>query len=145
MDIVHIGIAHQDSKHVVPHDKSQVIDLHGNQLSDRHHFVVHYSVPLYILHLHREGHQVGALQPTALRECVGAGALEIKLSAIKGEIVGVTRGVANTLTDRVTFLDTILYFTFLIRATRELLTFNLRIEEKEKQKCVTRSRSNAKL
>lgn len=119
------AFAHQDSIHVGPHDDGEAEDLHGNQLSNRHHFVVHHPVPLHILHQNREGLQVGALQPAAFGECVGTGALEVISSPVKRQVMGVTRGVAHTLTNRVAFLDAILYLALLIRATREILTHNL--------------------
>lgn len=128
-------VSHQDSKHVVPHDESEAVDLHSNQLGDRHHFVVHHLVPLYILHLDSKGHQVGAFQFTALGECVGAGALEIKSSPIKRAVMGVTRGMAHSLTNRVTFLYAIVYFTLLIWATCELLALNLRKTVAKQEKC----------
>lgn len=118
-------VSHQDSKHVVPHDESEAVDIHSYQLGDSHHFV-HNLVPSLVLHLHREGLQVGAFQPAALGECIGAGALEIECSPIKRVVMGVTRGVAHTLTNRMTFLHAILHFTLLIRATCELLTHNLK-------------------
>lgn len=110
-------IPHQNSEHLVPHDESDAVDLHSNLLGDRHHFSPPHSVPLHILHLNRKGHQVGAFEPTALGECVGAGALEIKFPPIKRAVMGITRGMAHTLTNRVTFLDAFHYLTLLIWAT----------------------------
>ena len=120
-----MSVTHQHSKQLVPHDESEAIDLHSNQPGDRHPFPTPHWVPLYVFHPNRKGLQVGTLQPTALRERVSAGALEIKFSPIKREVMWVTRGSAHTLTDWVTFLDAVFYFTLLIRATRELLALNL--------------------
>lgn len=53
-------LAHQDSLHAVPQDEGEAVDLHGNQLGNRHHFSSHL-FPLHILHLNSKGHQVGAL------------------------------------------------------------------------------------
>lgn len=74
---------------------------------------------------------MGALQPTAFGQCVGAGALEIKCSPIKGAVMGVTRGRAHTLTNWVTFLDAILHCALLIRATRKLLAQNLKKQQQK--------------
>uniref|UniRef100_A0A3P8T8I3 Uncharacterized protein n=1 Tax=Amphiprion percula TaxID=161767 RepID=A0A3P8T8I3_AMPPE len=112
-------------------NSANLILLDGDGLGDGHHLVARHSVPLLILHLDRKGHQVGSFQPTALRECVGAGALEIKPSSIKGLIMRVAGGMAHTLTNGVTFLDAIFYFTFFIGATCELLALNLKKKSQE--------------
>lgn len=127
-------IPHQDSDHFFPHDESEAIDIHSNQLGDRHHFFTPHSVPLYVFHHNRKGLQVGVFKLTSLGECVGAGALEIKFSPIKRAVMGITRGNAHTLSNRVAFMDTILYPTLLIWATLELLAVNLRKSGKKKKK-----------
>lgn len=125
------GFAHHDSKHVGPHNEREAVDLQGNQFGDRHN-LVHHLVPLLVLHLNREGHQVGTLQATALGQCVGTSALEVECQPIKGHVMGVTRGTAHTLTNRVAFLDTVCHLTLLIRTTGEFLTVDLRdIERRE--------------
>lgn len=48
--------------------------------------------------------------------------------------MGVTSSLAYTLANRVAFLDTIFYFTLLIRATCELLALNLGNKQTNKQK-----------
>lgn len=125
---------HQDSKHIVPHDESEAVDLHGNQLGYRHHLSVHNPVPLLIFYLNGKVHQVGTFQSTTLGQCISAGPLEIKFFTIKSEVMGVTSSLAYTLANRVAFLDTIFYFTLLIRATCELLALNLGNKQTNKKK-----------